>query len=92
MSDIVSDTSTKTDAEYIAEFEEIMAKIRRYEVIFDKLQVEIQEIRRNTDRRAAKNDVTFAAIDRQLEDIARIAALEREVEELKRRLTEQDEQ
>ncbi len=66
MSDIVSDTGTKTDAEYIAEFEEIMAEIRQYEAKFDKLQAEIEEIRKDTERRAARNDTAFNAIDRQM--------------------------
>ena len=42
MSDMTISPDTKTDAEYLVEFEEIMAEIRQYEQAFDRTQAEIE--------------------------------------------------
>ncbi len=69
MSNIVSETGTKTDTEYMAEFEEVMAEIRQYEARFDKLQTEIEVMQQAAERKAARGDALQQEIDRQIKTI-----------------------
>ena len=69
MSDMTISPDTKTDAEYMVEFEEIMAEIRQYEQAFDRTQAEIEAMQAIAERKAPRRAARRAEINRMMQKL-----------------------
>ena len=65
----ITKPAPETDAGHEAEFEEIMAEIKQYEIMFDKLHAEVVVLREEGKRKAARGEALQADIERQLEEM-----------------------
>ena len=69
MDNTITKSTPETDAELEAEFEQIMAEIKQYEMTFDRLQAEIVVLREEGERKAARGDALQADIERLMAEL-----------------------